>query len=161
MSGQTSYVSSHSKLLPRRNLPVLQPAFDFSGDIDSGTLASAITRHRAMFDDVDPAREVAFAFRWRGDASHERVRDFGEGLCAALADRIAAQTPLYLMLEGDVAASLGAMLREELGIASEVLALDGIVLRDFDFVDIGRIRMPSAMMPVTVKSLAFGAQGAP
>jgi ethanolamine utilization protein EutA len=65
------------------------------------------------------------------------------------------------MLEGDVAASLGAMLREELGIASEVLALDGIVLRDFDFVDIGRIRMPSAMMPVTVKSLAFGAQGAP
>jgi ethanolamine utilization protein EutA len=161
MSGQTSYVSSHSKLLPRRNLPVLQPAFDFSGDIDSGTLASAITRHRAMFDDVDPAREVAFAFRWRGDASHERVRDFGEGLCAALADRIAAQTPLYLMLEGDVAASLGAMLREELGIASEVLALDGIVLRDFDFVDIGRIRMPSTMMPVTVKSLAFGAQGAP
>jgi ethanolamine utilization protein EutA len=65
------------------------------------------------------------------------------------------------MLEGDVAASLGAMLREELGIASEVLALDGIVLRDFDFVDIGRIRMPSTMMPVTVKSLAFGAQGAP
>jgi ethanolamine utilization protein EutA len=109
-----------------------------------------------MFDDVEPAREVAFAFRWRGDASHERVRAFGEGLCAALADRIAASTPLYLMLEGDVAASLGAMLREEMGIASEVLALDGIVLRDFDFVDIGRLRMPSGMIPVTVKSLAFG-----
>jgi ethanolamine utilization protein EutA len=159
MSGQTSYVSSHSKLLPRRNLPVLQPAFDFSGNIDAQALASAILHHRAMFDDLDPLRELAFAFRWRGDASYERVLALAQGIAAGLSDRIAAGASLYLMLEGDVAASLGAMLREEMKVASEVLALDGIVLRDFDFVDIGRIRMPSAMIPVTVKSLVFGAPG--
>ena len=159
MSGQTSCVSSHSKLLPRRNLPVLQPAFDFSGNIDAQALASAILHHRAMFDDLDPLRELAFAFRWRGDASYERVLALAQGIAAGLSDRIAAGASLYLMLEGDVAASLGAMLREEMKVASEVLALDGIVLRDFDFVDIGRIRMPSAMIPVTVKSLVFGAPG--
>jgi ethanolamine utilization protein EutA len=63
------------------------------------------------------------------------------------------------MLEGDVAANLGAALREELKLPNDILAIDGIVLRDFDFVDIGRIRMPSAMIPVTVKSLVFGAPG--
>ncbi len=159
MSGQTSYVSSHSKLLPRRNLPVLQPAFDFSGEIDAQALADVIKSHRAMFDDLDPLREIALAFRWRGDASHERVRALAEGIAAGLADRIAAGASLYLMLEGDAAASLGAMLREEMGLPVEVLVLDGIVLRDFDFVDLGRIRMPSAMIPVTVKSLVFGAPG--
>jgi ethanolamine utilization protein EutA len=159
MSGQTSYVSSHPVLLPRRNLPVLQPVFDFSGEIVADRLAVAIAHARALFDDDDPAREIALALRWRGDASWERVRALAHGVAQGLADRVAAGTALYLMCEGDVAASLGAMLREEMGLSNHVLVLDGVVLRDFDYVDIGRIRMPSAMIPVTVKSLVFGAPG--
>ncbi len=159
MSGQTSYVSSHAALLPRRNLPVLQPAFDFSGPFEAQALAQAIARHRALFDESDPAREVVLALRWRGEASWERVRPLAEGIVRGMSDKIAAGTALYLMLEGDVAANLGAALREELKLPNDILAIDGIVLRDFDFVDIGRIRMPSAMIPVTVKSLVFGAPG--
>ena len=37
------------------------------------------------------------------------------------------------------------------------LVIDGVVTRDFDFVDIGRLRMPSHTVPVTIKSLLFGA----
>ena len=49
----------------------------------------------------------------------------------------------------------GALLKEEWGIGSEVLVIDGIALRDFDFIDLGRIRMPSHTVPVTIKSLVF------
>jgi ethanolamine utilization protein EutA len=35
------------------------------------------------------------------------------------------------------------------------LVLDGIALRDFDYIDLGRIRMPSHTVPVTIKSLVF------
>ncbi len=157
MSGQTSCITSHAALLPRRNLPVLQPDFDFSGAIDAAALAHAIGAHRALFDDGDPAREVALAFRWRGEPSYARIRAFAEGIAQGLSDRIVAGAHLYLMLEGDAAATLGAVLREDLAITNELLVLDGIVLRDFDFVDLGRIRMPSGMIPVTVKSLVFGA----
>jgi ethanolamine utilization protein EutA len=157
MSGQTSCVTSHAALLPRRSLPVLQPAFDLSGDIDAALLAQAIRRHRALFEDADPAREAAFAFRWRGEPSYGRIRALAEGIAGGLGDRVAAGANLYLMLEGDAAATLGGVLREDLGLANEILVLDGIVLRDFDFVDLGRIRMPSGMIPVTVKSLVFGA----
>ena len=38
---------------------------------------------------------------------------------------------------------------------SEILVIDGIVLWDFDYIDLGRIRMPSQTVPVTVKSLVF------
>ncbi|MEX2035701.1 MAG: ethanolamine ammonia-lyase reactivating factor EutA, partial [Xanthobacteraceae bacterium] len=68
---------------------------------------------------------------------------------------IARKKPLYIMLDGDVAQTLGAILREELGVASEILAIDGVVLWDFDYIDLGRIRLPSMTVPVTIKSLVF------
>jgi ethanolamine utilization protein EutA len=62
---------------------------------------------------------------------------------------------VFLILEGDVAQTLGAILKEDWRIGSELLVLDGIALRDFDYIDLGRIRMPSHTVPVTIKSLVF------
>ena len=59
------------------------------------------------------------------------------------------------MLDGDIAQTLGAILREEFLVESEILAIDGVMLRDFDYIDLGRIRMPSYTVPVTIKSLVF------
>jgi ethanolamine utilization protein EutA len=33
--------------------------------------------------------------------------------------------------------------------------IDGIILRDFDYIDLGKIRLPSFTVPLTVKSLLF------
>jgi ethanolamine utilization protein EutA len=59
------------------------------------------------------------------------------------------------MLDGDVAQTLGAILREELSVQGDVLCIDGVVLWDFDYIDLGRIRLPSMTVPVTIKSLVF------
>jgi ethanolamine utilization protein EutA len=59
------------------------------------------------------------------------------------------------MLDGDVAQTLGHILRDELNVESEILVIDGVVLWDFDYIDLGRIRMPSYTVPVTIKSLVF------
>ena len=52
-------------------------------------------------------------------------------------------------------ALMGAILREELDVQGEILAIDGVVLWDFDYIDLGRIRLPSHTVPVTIKSLVF------
>lgn len=158
MSGATSFITSPAKLLPRRNLPVLQPPYDFSGAIDAETLAQTIVDHRRAFGDDDPASERAFAFRWRGDASWPRLSAFAKGVSLGLANRIATGSPLWLICEGDVALNLGGLLRDELGVVNDILVIDGIVLRDFDYVDLGRIRLPSGTLPITIKSLTFGQQ---
>ena len=36
-----------------------------------------------------------------------------------------------------------------------MLVIDGITLWGFDFIDLGRIRLPSNTVPVTIKSLVF------
>ena len=154
LSGNTSYISNPGALLPRRNLQVLQPDFETAGDIDPEALAQAIRAHLVAFD-VDDDREVALALRWQGAPAYERLAAFAEGISRGLAARIAARQPIYVMLDGDVAQTLGAILREELGVESDILVIDGVMLMDFDYIDLGRIRLPSNTVPVTIKSLVF------
>jgi ethanolamine utilization protein EutA len=155
LSGSTSYISKPSELLPRRNLQVVQPPYVCEEAIDSDKLAKAIRAHFTAFDLVEGEGEVALALRWQGAPSYERVLAFAEGIRRGLGTTIERKKPLYLMLDGDVAQTLGAILREELLVESEILAIDGLVLRDFDYIDLGRIRMPSFTVPVTIKSLLF------
>jgi ethanolamine utilization protein EutA len=68
---------------------------------------------------------------------------------------IETKKAIFVILDGDVAQTLGAILKEDWHIGSELLVLDGIALRDFDYIDLGRIRMPSHTVPVTIKSLVF------
>src|SRR5262249_28681281 len=123
--------------------------------IDADKLAKAIRGHFTAFDLIEGEGEVALALRWRGAPSYERILAFAQGIRHGLATTIERRKPLYIMLDGDVAQTLGAILREELLIESEILAIDGLVLRDFDYIDLGRIRMPSFTVPVTIKSLLF------
>ena len=64
-------------------------------------------------------------------------------------------TKWVIVVDADIALSLGTLLKEEIGVPSEVLVLDGISLWDFDYIDLGRVRMPSFTVPVTIKSLIF------
>jgi ethanolamine utilization protein EutA len=155
LSGNTSYISKPGELLPRRNLQVLQPSYVCEESIDADKLAKAIRAHFTAFDLIEGEGDVALALRWRGAPSYERILAFAEGIRHGLATTIERKKPLYIMLDGDVAQTLGAILREELLVESEILAIDGLVLRDFDYIDLGRIRMPSFTVPVTIKSLLF------
>jgi ethanolamine utilization protein EutA len=155
LSGNTSYISKPGELLPRRNLQVLQPPYQCDEIIDPAALGKAIRAHFTAFDLIEGEGEVALALRWQGSPAYERISAFAEGIRRGLAATIERRKPIYLMLDGDIAQTLGAILREELRVESEILAIDGVVLRDFDYIDLGRIRMPSFTVPVTIKSLLF------
>ncbi len=157
LSGETIFISSHAALLPRRNLPVLRPPIDLSGEIASDDVAAAIRAHRLAFDRGAASEPFALSLPWRGAPDYTRIRALARGVAAGLDDMITALTPLYVIIDGDIAQTLGAILKQEMAVASEVLVIDGVVSRDFDFVDIGRLRLPSHTVPVTIKSLLFGA----
>jgi ethanolamine utilization protein EutA len=156
LSGNTVYVSQPGELLPRKNLQVLQPPVSLEGQIDADKVSGTIRKHLEDFDVEEGESEFALAFSWRGPPSYERLSAFARAVTLALERTIERGRPLYLILDGDVAQTVGAILKEDWALASEVLVLDGIALRDFDYVDLGRIRMPSCTVPVTIKSLVFG-----
>lgn len=155
LSGETGYVSDPASLLPRRNLQVIKPEIATGGAIDADVVGRAIRAQLAACDIGEDRADVALALGWQGPPDYVRLRALANGIAQGLADRFAAGHPLYLVVEGDVARNLGAILAEEIGVGTGVLALDGIGLVDFDYVDLGRIRLPSQKVPVTIKSLVF------
>jgi ethanolamine utilization protein EutA len=155
LSGNTSTITNPGALLPRRNLQVLQAPYVCGETIDPDALADAIRGHFTAFDLAEGEADVALALRWLGAPSHQRIFAFAQGIVRGMPKTIAARKSLYIMLDGDVAQTLGSILREELDVQGEILCIDGVVLWDFDYIDLGRIRVPSMTVPVTIKSLVF------
>jgi ethanolamine utilization protein EutA len=134
---------------------VLQPDIALGETIDPARVTQAIRRHFDAFDLAEGEAEVALAFRWQGAPSFTRLSALSQGIVEALPRTLLDAKPIYLIFDGDVAQTLGALLKEEWQVASEVLVIDGVSLWDFDYVDLGRVRMPSFTVPVTIKSLLF------
>lgn len=154
VSGNTNFISNPENL-PKRNLQVLHPVYDFSGEIDSDALAQAIEGHFQKFDLLEGEANAALAFKWYWDPSYHRVAAFAEGIEKGLKQTIANGKPIVIILDGDIARTVGRILREERSIQNEIVSIDGIILQDFDFIDIGTMLEPSMTVPVTIKSLIF------
>jgi ethanolamine utilization protein EutA len=159
LSGNTSYISSPDTLLPRRNVQVVRPDYELAETVDQELVAAAVYRHLVSFDLASSETDVAVALTWRGEPSYPRLHAFASGIVQGLDRRLDRQLPLYLMVDADIALTLGSLLRDELHVGSDLLVLDGLNLFDFDFVDLGRLRQPSNTVPVTIKSLMFSAGG--
>jgi ethanolamine utilization protein EutA len=136
-------------------LQVLTPVLEFGPVILPAKVAAAIKKHFLAFDLTEGESDIALAFRWQGAPSHERIHAFAQGIVDGMAQTLARGAPLFVVLDGDIAQTLGKLLREELNVTSHILVIDGVTLWDFDYIDLGRIRMPSFTVPVTVKSLVF------
>jgi ethanolamine utilization protein EutA len=59
------------------------------------------------------------------------------------------------MVDGDIGKLLGHILEHELHLGRHVISIDGIQLREFDYVDIGDVMRPTNAVPVVIKSLLF------
>jgi len=151
MSGTTIHLSEGIEL-PVRNVPVVFPALARQGDFEAGPVAAAI---RAALEriDADGSQPIALGIRWHGDPHYHRMRRLAEGIRQAVGSD--SGLPLILMVEGDIGKLLGHILEHELHLGRHVISIDGIQLREFDYVDIGEVMRPSNAVPVVIKSLLF------
>ena len=94
---------------------------------------------------------------WRGSATFARLDAFCRGVVAGLAQGLARGQPLVLAGDGDVGGLIGIHLREEMRLASPIVSIDGLELKEFDYIDIGTMLEASGAVPVVIKSLIFPA----
>jgi ethanolamine utilization protein EutA len=154
VSGSTIAITRPDEL-PLQNLPVLALNLDLGERIDAGAVATQCRAALEQADIVKGAAAVAFAFPWRGDPAHARLHALAAGICAAVPGTIAAGLPLILLVDGDIGMSLGRIIRNEIAAGANVIAIDGVQLKQFDYVDIGRVIDVSNVVPVIIKSLLF------
>jgi ethanolamine utilization protein EutA len=154
VSGNTIAISRPDEL-PLQNLPVLTLSLDLGERIDADAVATACRAALEQADIAEGAGPVAFAFPWRGDPAHARLYALAAGICAAVPATVAAGLPLILLVDGDIGMSLGRIIRNEIAPPANVIAIDGVQLKQFDYVDIGRVIDVTNVVPVIIKSLLF------
>ena len=153
VSGKTIFANG-LEFLPLRNVPVVHPKIDLSQvDIDSEFVAEQIIDVCQMRD-IEKNGPVALAFAWSGEPSYQRLKAIADAIDRALC--LPKRTsPLVVVIDGDVGRLLGRILNKELNKGDYLLSLDGIVLSDLDYIDVGEIINPPGVIPLVIKSLVF------
>jgi ethanolamine utilization protein EutA len=154
ISGNTILIADPDKL-PLQNLPVLSCDLALHDEIAPAAVAAAVQGALARADFEEGESPVALSFPWRGDPSHARLHAVAAGICATLPRTLQEQLPLVLLIDGDVGKSLGRIIRHEIAPDADVIAIDGVQLKEFDYVDIGSVIELTNVVPIIIKSLLF------
>lgn len=150
-SGSTSYISEPA-MLPVRGIQVAHAKIDKTQSPDEveTTLAAAVRK----YDALHLHGSLALALSMSGQPDYPYIRRIAESIIRIASP--AKSDALFVILNMDVAKSLGCVLVEELGIGNPLVVVDGIDVGDLDYLDIGRPLGSSEVIPITVKSLVFG-----
>jgi ethanolamine utilization protein EutA len=155
LSGSTIYVAPLDAL-PLRNVPVIAPVLPLDGEaIDRAAVARSIGAMLKRLDLGGGETPVALFVPWRGSATFQRLDSFCRGVVEGLREGLARGHPLILAGDGDVGGLIGIHLHEEMKIANAIVSIDGLELKEFDYIDIGAMLDSSGAVPVVIKSLLF------
>ena len=155
VSGNTIYVSPED-ILPQRNIPVIAPAMPLDKDeLDSNEIAASIHESMARMELTDSDLAVAVCFKWQRSATYKRLDTFCKGVIQGMQALLDKGLPLVLVNNADVGGLIGLHLHHDIQLKNPVVSIDGIVLNEFDFIDIGALFEASGTVPVVIKSLVF------
>jgi ethanolamine utilization protein EutA len=161
VSGSTIFVRPLD-VLPLRNVPVIAPRLALEDEeIDPAAIAATIEIALARLDLAEARTPVALFVPWRGSATFRRLDALCSGVAQGLAGHIAAGHPIVLVGDGDVGGLIGIHLHEETKLTTPVVSIDGLELKEFDYIDIGAMIEASGAVPVVIKSLLFPGAGPP
>jgi len=157
VSGNTIFISSDATL-PLRNIPVISPPLPLEHERpdveDIARRIASTLGHMGLPDGNNP---VAISFKWHGSATYARLDAVCCGVIQGMAAVLTTGSPLILINDGDVGGLVGLHCHNERQLHNPVISIDGIELKEFDYIDIGALISTSGAVPVVVKSLVFPA----
>ena len=155
VSGSTVFISPLD-ILPLRNVPVITPDLPVSDEVlDVAAIAAAVKTALRRLDLHEGEQSVALCYRWDGSATFRRLDDFVKGVSQGLSAQLGNGFPLILVGDGDIGGLVGIHALEEAKMTNPIVSIDGINLKEFDFIDIGAMLETSGAVPVVIKSLVF------
>jgi ethanolamine utilization protein EutA len=150
LSGSTIWLNDTT--LPIRNVPVLHA---MSGVMDAPELLVAEWIANAQIQDISPNLDChAIAIPAFLSVSYRSVQFCAEALRQFMAEYPNATHPLIVISKQDFGMALGMVLQPFMK-TRELVVIDEVGIREWDYIDIGRGLFGNTVVPLTVKSLAF------
>lgn len=123
--------------LPVKNVPIIKLQ-----DVKENIICKKIE----LYENSD----IALAFKGVKSPSYSYVKDSAKNIIKGLANR---DKTIIVIVENDFAKALGQTIRNLLKEKRKVICIDGITVKNGDYVDIGK--SISGVVPVVVKTLIF------
>lgn len=154
LSGSTIFYTRENRL-PIKNIPVLRitPEEEASG---AEALAAAIRQKIAWFNHEDNSGLVGVCLAGPRNPSYAQVTALAKAIAEGSREMAQKARMLAVLVENDLAKSLGNALHAEMGNALDIFCLDAINVENGDYIDIGKPLAGGRVLPVAVKSLLFG-----
>ena len=153
ISGSSGFMDDNLTF-PMKNIPVLRVDVEQS-KLSEPHVVIEINRAFKRFDLAEGERVVALYFKDPVRNSYPKLELFAKSIEVALASSIENKIPIILIFEGDIACSVGNVIRRETDLKTNLLTLDELQLQEGDWIDIGKPLVDDQVFPVTVKSLVF------
>lgn len=150
MSGATIALFGAGTL---RNVPVIAAAIGRLDDETASSIAAAVVSATRQVD-LDDKAPRALVFNFDGPPLYPRLKKLADGIALAAA-AWDPTSPVVVVLDADVAMSIGGLLVDESRIPNPIICIDHIDLAPFDFIDVGALQHPAGVVPVVIKSLLF------
>src|SRR5262249_46420774 len=125
------------------------------GSVGASAMRQAIKAVLPRLHLTEPDGPVAIFVPWRGSATFQRLDAFCRGIAGGLASRVAKHLPIVLAGDGDVGGLIGIHFRGEMKLANPIVSIDGLELKEVDYIDIGEMLESSGAVPGGIKSLIF------
>ena len=142
ISGST--ITYSSSILPLKNIPVLKLT-----QSDENNLYKAITKKIEWYKTEGEADKVAIAFQGQKSPSFEKIEQYASDIAKSESEI----SPLIIVTESDIAKALGQTLKSKT--QNPIVCIDGISLKNGDYIDIGKPVAEGAVLPVVIKTLVF------
>lgn len=150
ISGST--ITYTRSLFPIKNLPVLKLSKEEEAP---QCMAKSIQKKAEWFRVEDRLEPLAVAFAGDSNPSFSLIQEYAHGLLGGMEAFLKAGLPLIVVVEEDMAKVLGQTLYHLLNWQKEIICLDGVSLREGEYIDIGKPAAEGQILPVVVKTLAF------
>ncbi|MDR2456584.1 MAG: ethanolamine ammonia-lyase reactivating factor EutA [Deltaproteobacteria bacterium] len=155
LSGSTITVT-HPEALPLKNIPILK--LDPDDEAEGGKhLSSRLAEKLSWYkeSELEEYQPIAVALRGLKNPSYDQVRTIRDKLLEGMDYYLAKSDLVIVVVEEDMAKSLGQSLRTALP-SKKIISLDSVKVENGDYIDIGVPVSGGRVVPVVVKTLVFG-----
>lgn len=152
ISGSTILVTNPS-VLPVKNVPILKIAD--SQTIPEADFVDVIEKNILWIQGYNPTQQVALALDCDRYVCFSDIKAIAGKIHAGMTSYLEKQELLIVVMHSDFGKVLGQSLRQLLPPEKGIICLDGVSVRNGDYIDIGRPVGVGDALPVVVKTLAF------
>ena len=151
ISGST--IAYREQILPVKNIPILKLAQE--DETLTVTELGQRIQEKLNWHRIEETPQIALAIRGMNNPTFADIQRYGQGIVEGLANLVAEQIPIIVMVDEDMAKALGHALSTHLPKDYPFICLDSVKVENGDYVDIGLPVAEGAVLPVIVKTLVF------